>query len=168
MPTLYDLGHEFKLLCQMLETEERTPEEEESLAKMFTENDDDTAYKADGYLKVVANYSAQIEAIKSEIDRLKGKVNTATKAKESLLNGVKLYLSSTGKDILFGNIGKFRLQKKPQSVKIINDKIIPEKFFRIIPEKKEIDKATIKDALKAGEEIPGVKMSEPETYVRIY
>jgi len=167
MATLYEIGEEYRRLCELLESEELSDEEAAELASLFENNSQAESDKADGYRKILGEYVAQEEAINNEIDRLKTRVCVAQRAQERMKDRVKTYLLMTGKDALEGSLGKFRLQNKPASVEIRDAEILPAFYLRIVPEKREPDKAKIKEALKAGEDVPGAALSAPEKTLRV-
>lgn len=52
----------------------------------------------------------------------------------------------------------YRPNLPPPSVNIASDVMIPEKYLRIIPEKREPDKTLIKTALNNEEDVPGCSL----------
>ena len=48
------------------------------------------------------------------------------------------------------------------AISIVDESVVPEKFHRV---KIEIDKLAIRDALKNGEEVPGIELQRGEALV---
>jgi len=63
---------------------------------------------------------------------------------------------------LKAGIFKLRFQPTTPAISIIDESAIPEKFWIV---KREVSKASIKDAIKAGEEVPGIEIQRGETLV---
>lgn len=167
MATLYELGSEFLRLTELLESEELTEEQGAELAQMFALNDADISQKARGYRMVLAEMKASENALAEEIDRLTARKKVCQNAQERLNNRLREVMIATGRDEIDGGIGKFRLQNKPQSVEVDDQSLLTEFYLRIIPEKREPDKAKIKEALRAGNEVPGARLSAPEKMLRV-
>lgn len=79
---------------------------------------------------------------------------------DGLKNYMLTQMTLIGKDKIKTPNGLFTVarQASPASVIVHNANEIPDKFFVIIPEQKQIDKLNIKDALSGGEEVPGCEL----------
>ena len=110
--------------------------------------------KADGYARVITQLNADMAAIKTEEDRLYNRRKTI----ENRINNMKSRLQSmmelTGKTKFKTPLFSFGIQNNPASVVIDDEKMIPGDF--LIPQAPKIDKAAIKDALKAGVDMTGI------------
>ncbi|RDY22850.1 hypothetical protein CHF27_011050 [Romboutsia maritimum] len=115
--------------------------------------------KSENIIAVVRNYEATISAIKEEEKRLAEN----RKAKENKLSRLKEYtrecLERTGKMKVETNLGTVSLRKKPVSVVVEDEALIPA-LYKTTKEVVSIDKVTIKDFLKKGMEIEGCRLSD--------
>lgn len=146
---------EFLNLGINAETGEMT-EDKNQLAIWNQELTQDLKNKSANIIAVVRNQELTIEALDTEIERLK----TLKKSKENQLNRFKEYLKNVMLvnqiekiDTVLGTI-KFT---KSTSTEIYDESLIDKKFIEIITTEK-ISKEKIKSALKAGEEVQGARL----------
>lgn len=111
-------------------------------------------YKAEQIARMIVNYKADIQALKTEEDRLAAKRKALT-SRTTYLEG---YLMCNMLDLGLNNVksGTFKIviQDNPYSVTEANINALPDEFIRTIPETKEADKKAIMDHFKATGEIP--------------
>ena len=102
------------------------------------------------------------EALKAEETALYKK----RKAVENKAERLKAYLAAQmtlcGLKELKAGLFKLRFQPTTPAISIIDALVVPEKFHRV---KIEIDKLAIRDALKNGEEVPGIELQRGEALV---
>lgn len=133
MANLYNLTAQYKALEEMLE---QYPCDEE-LALALAQIEDDLETKADNYAKVIANLTADAEAITGEIERLtarkRGIDNSVRRLKESLMTSMK----ETGKQKFKTELFSFGIQKNggkaPLKVTATIDEL-PEEFRKVTVE----------------------------------
>ena len=65
-----------------------------------------------------------------------------------------------GKTKFKAGVFNFSIQKNPASVEVFDETLLPERFF--IEQQPKIDRAGIKELLKAGEEVPGAALKQTE------
>ena len=118
----------------------------------------DLKNKSANIIAVVRNQELTIEALDTEIERLKG----LKKLRENQLNKFKDYIKNVMLvnqiekiDTVLGTI-KFT---KSTSTEIYDESLIDKKFIEIVTTEK-ISKEKIKSALKAGEEVQGARLVE--------
>ena len=116
----------------------------------------DLKNKSANIIAVVRNQELTIEALDTEIERLKG----LKKLRENQLNKFKDYIKNVMLvnqiekiDTVLGTI-KFT---KSTSTEIYDESLIDKKFIEILTTEK-ISKEKIKSALKAGEEVQGARL----------
>ena len=116
----------------------------------------DLKNKSANIIVVVRNQELTIEALDTEIERLKG----LKKLRENQLNKFKDYIKNVMLvnqiekiDTVLGTI-KFT---KSTSTEIYDESLIDKKFIEIVTTEK-ISKEKIKSALKAGEEVQGARL----------
>ena len=131
-------------------------EDKNQLAIWNQELTQDLKNKSANIIAVVRNQELTIEALDTEIDRLK----TLKKSKENQLNKFKDYIKNVMLvnqiekiDTVLGTI-KFT---KSTSTEIYDESLIDKKFIEIVTTEK-ISKEKIKSALKAGEEVQGARL----------
>ena len=92
--------------------------------------------KAENIAKWIRNLEADKKAFEEEEKRFKEKKQTA----DNRIKSLKLYLEDNN----------------PPSVEVFDEALIPQQFLIAQPVK--IDRAGIKELLKAGEEVPGAEL----------
>ena len=76
---------------------------------------------------------------------------------ESFKNYIKMCMEKMGVKKIETSNGNISLRKTPESVELIDEEIIPEKFKTTVQLEK-ISKTDIKKALQEGEEVPGATL----------
>ena len=114
--------------------------------------------KAQGIIAVTRNITSQIEAIKAEEKRLAD----MRKARENHLKRLKEYvlenMQQTGKQQIKTDLGVMRIQASPARLVVNSPEDVPAEYQKIIPEHYEVDNERVKEALKAGKEVPGAEL----------
>ena len=120
---------------------------DDDLKSALSNIDDEIEIKADNIAKVLRDFDADIEALKSEEERLakKRKVieNRQKQLKEYLQNTMLVLDKRKFKTTLFS----FNIQKNAPSLKIIDESKIPEDYYKI---EKKLNKTDLKEAVKNG------------------
>lgn len=155
---LYEITESFKNLQEALENSE-----EESLSELITQSladvNDTFETKVENIVKYSKNLNAEASAIKEEIDRLNQRYKTlvkkSTRLEEYLFNALKYADRNSVKAGIF----EVSIKKNPVSLKVIDETMIPRDYFKV---KYDLDKATLKEALKNGETITGVELEAKE------
>lgn len=131
-------------------------EDKNQLAIWNQELTQDLKNKSANIIAIVRNQELTIEALDTEIERLKG----LKKLRENQLNKFKDYIKNVMLvnqiekiDTVLGTI-KFA---KSTSTEIYDESLIDKKFIEIVTTEK-ISKEKIKSALKAGEEVQGARL----------
>jgi phage host-nuclease inhibitor protein Gam len=150
---LYELTDNYRRILDMLDEGQ-----DEALQDTLDSIKDAIEQKAEGIAKIIRTMDAEAEAIKAEEQRL----NQRRKAIESRRDGLKRYLEDqlnlTGIDKVKTATFTVALQNNPPSVNVLDDTAIPQTFKVHIPEQWNVDKKAIMQALKDGQEIPGVEL----------
>lgn len=112
--------------------------------------------KAVNIAKWIRNLEADKKAFEEEEKRFKEKKQAA----DNRIKSLKLYLEDnmrlTGKTKFKAGFFSFAIQNNPPSVEVFDEALIPKQFLIAQPVK--IDRAGIKELLKAGEEVPGAEL----------
>ena len=112
------------------------------------------------------NIDGNIEAVESEIARLKKRKEVNDHLKDRLKAYLKDSMEKAGMDKIDTGIMVLAIQKNPPSVELIDETIIPASYKDIIPEQYVISKKRILEALKAGEEVKGAVLHQG-THLRL-
>lgn len=112
-------------------------------------------HKAENVCKFLTVLETTAEQFRAEEKR----ISAARKALENKAERVKEYIkeSMLNADIEKLSAGTFKLSVSlsPGSVSIDDIASVPARFLTVIPEQYQPDKAAIKAAIKAGEDVPG-------------
>lgn len=114
--------------------------------------------KAENIAKWIRNLEADKKAFEEEEKRFKEKKQAA----DNRIKSLKLYLEDnmrlTGKTKFKAGFFSFAIQNNPPSVEVFDEALLPERF--LIEQPPKIDRAGIKELLKAGEEVPGAELKQ--------
>lgn len=113
--------------------------------------------KAQGYEMVARNFEASIPAIDHEIKRLQDMKKAKQARADALRKRVKDTMLTMGVQKIACPLFELRIQKNPASVEVYEDDLVPKEFWRT-PDP-VIDKAALKEALKAGQEVQGARLT---------
>jgi len=159
---LYEISERYRNLAELLEDESI---DEESVVKALRAVEEEFGDKARNVARFIQNLKAEKEAVKAEKDRLAKK----EKALSNKCEGLTTYLLA---EMLVSKIDKIpdpvvplALRKAPPSVEVEPEAKVPEQY--IIPQEPKIDKRGLLEALKAGEQIPGVRLVSDRKYLKI-
>ena len=159
MASLYEIAGMYR---QILEMEPETDDEFGAMMTALDEVQGELSEKADNIVRYMRNLNAEAEALKAEETALYKK----RKAVENKAERLKAYLAAQmtlcGLKELKAGLFKLRFQPTAPAISIVDESAVPEKFHRV---KIEIDKLAIREALKAGEEVPGIEVQRGETLV---
>lgn len=152
---LYEIANNYMQVLQLAEAGELDKESVkdtlESISGEFEE-------KAKNCMMIVRQLESDAVSIKAEIERLKCLQDQSVKSAESLKEYIKYGMESIGRDRLDLGIFKLTLKSPTKAVEIVDASVIPEDYWRVIPETKSVDKSLIATMIKTGKEIPGAKL----------
>ena len=150
MATLYELTGIYRQIYDMDMDDETKQDTLESI-----DWNEDYENKVENYIKVMKNLDADIEARKSEIDRLK-KLNDADKSKkERMKTDLATSMELTGHEKVDTTLFKVSFRKS-EAVEV-DDFLLPE-AYKVATWK--ADKKRLKEDLKNGLEILGAELVE--------
>lgn len=138
---LYEISDELK---QVIEADEFDEEKLNDLVISFEK-------KAGGIVSFNESMQTFIDYCKSEEKRIAAKRKAVENRVASLMNYLKSCMEAA--EIMTMDVGTktLKIQSNPPSVVIDDESLIDAKFFTVIPESKQLNKAEIKTALKFGE-----------------
>ena len=164
MASVYELKQGFILLANMIEDETVS---EEDILDAWNNQTDDLKEKFENCCKYIKNVESDIAGLKEEEARLKAK-------RKSLENSIKRFkdlmhetMNAAGEKKLPCGTFTVSLQKNPESVVMDEPHIenIPEEYLKF--KEPEIDRAKIKEHLKAGVDLEGIAHLEQTEGLRI-
>jgi len=159
MASLYEIAGMYR---QVLEMEPESEDEFGAMMNALDELQGELTEKADNIVKYIRNLTAEADALKAEEAALYKKRKAAENKAERLKAYISAQMTLCGLRELRAGLFKLRFQQTPPAISIIDESAVPEKFHRV---KVEIDKLAIRDALKAGEEVPGIEVQRGEALV---
>ncbi|ADQ06485.1 Gp157 family protein [Caldicellulosiruptor hydrothermalis 108] len=147
---LYELAEQFKQLQEMLEDEGVDIDAVKNTLELV---EFDFTEKIESIAKLIRSLEYEIEVYKNEEQRIANKRKSKEKKRDWLKQYVQEQMEKVGLEKVKTPLFTVSIQTNPPSVEIVDETLIPETYFRIekIPLKKEI-----LEALKQGQEVPGV------------
>jgi dsDNA-specific endonuclease/ATPase MutS2 len=159
MASLYEIAGMYRSIIDM------EPESDEEYSAMMSALDEvhaELTEKADHIVRYIRNLNAEAEALKAEEAALYKKRRAVENKAERLKAYLAAQMTLCGLKELKAGLFKLRFQPTIPAISITDESAIPEKFQKL---KIEIDKIAIRDALKAGEEVPGIEVQRGEALV---
>lgn len=116
--------------------------------------------KAQNVAAYCLNLEAEAAAVKEVGQKILDRAQALKTRSESLRNYLYVNMKKSGISEIKANDGSFSatIRANPPAVEIAPDVILPIEFSRLIPARTEPDKGAIKEALKAGRQIDGVRL----------
>lgn len=122
---------------------------------------DEIAVKAQGYEMVARTLEMHTPAIDAEIERLTALKKQRQSAARGLRDYLKQQLIAAGITKLESPLFKLAIQNNPPSVDVYEAALIPAEFLvQAPPPPPSLDKAAVKAAIKAGRDVPGVRLTQ--------
>ena len=164
MSTLYQLTADYMELLEMAED----PDIDEQALKDTMEGIEGALeIKAEGYAKIIRMLEGDAAACDAESKRLRNKKQAIERNIDRMKKALQYSMVQTGKTKFKTPLFSFNIQKNPASVVMDEQYIenIPERF--LIHKDPEINRAAIKSAIKAGEDVGGIAHLEQTESLRI-
>jgi len=159
MASLYEIAGMYRSILDM------EPESDEEYSAMMSALDEvqvELMEKADHIVRYIRNLTAEADALKAEEAALYKKRKLAENKAERLKAYLAAQMTLCGLKELKAGLFKLKFQPTPPAISIINEAAIPEQYRKV---KIEIDKLAIRDALKNGEDVPGIEVQRGEALV---
>lgn len=164
MNTLYAITNSFVELMEKAANGEITEAEYNQLGEELAVELQNKSVNIIAYMR---NQESFIEAVKAEEKRLKDMREKTENKMEKFKQYVKENMEKLDLKEVPTELGSLKIAKNPISVEILNEDEIPGDFKKEIIETK-IDKTAIKDHFKeTGEVVPGVKIIDDKTSLRV-
>lgn len=152
---LYDLVGNYKKVYEMDLDDETWQDTLESIDSAIEQ-------KADGVMYVIRNLEVDVIGLKDEEKRLKSKREVAERKIKRLKQYLQENMEAVGKTKFKTQLFAYNIQNNPASLKLTDEKLIPEKYYTVETSRKYDNKA-IKDDLKAGKVINGAELKTSQS-----
>lgn len=152
---LYDLAGNYKKVYEMDLDDETWQDTLESIDSAIEQ-------KADGVMYVIRNLEVDVIGLKDEEKRLKSKREVAERKIKRLKQYLQENMEAVGKTKFKTQLFAYNIQNNPASLKLTDEKLIPEKYYTVETSRKYDNKA-IKDDLKAGQVINGAELKTSQS-----
>jgi len=123
---------------------------------------DDMQDKAQGYEYVARSLEAETPAMMAEIERLQARIASRAKSAQALRESLLTHMRGAGLDKIESAMFTFSVRKNPHSVEISDAAALPPIYWHLPEPKPPVaapDKKKIIEALKAGGDVPGARLS---------
>ena len=160
---LYELNQNFNNLVSVLENTE-----DENIKELIKNSMDqltlETNEKIENIIKYIKNLEAEAEALEKESKRLNDRKIKTLKKVDNLKGYLKDFTSSLESKKYHTGIFNISIRKNAAAIIIENEFLVPSEFVKteII---RKVDKIALKEKLKAGEVIEGVKLQQTESII---
>jgi len=164
MASLYELTGEYLQLMEMMEDPELDPQ---TLADTMEGIEGELEVKAENYAKMMRSLDSDVAGLKAEEERLRNRRQTIENNIKRMKQALQSMMEITGKVKFKTDLFSFGIQNNPASV------VLDEQYIENIPEEylkyrdPEVDKAKIKEDLKAGKNLEGIAHLEQTQSLRI-
>ena len=164
MASVYELKQGFILLANMIEDETVS---DEDILDAWNNQTDDLKEKFENCCKYIKNVESDIAGLKEEEARLKAKRKALENSIERFKGLMHETMNAAGEKKLPCGTFTVSLQKNPESVVMDEQYIenIPEEYLKF--KEPEIDRAKLKEHLKAGVDLKGIAHLEQTEGLRI-
>ena len=163
MSSIYEITQDYLYLMEMAEMEEV---DAQMVADTLEAVEGELEYKAEAYAKIMKNLEGDIQALKSEEERLSQKRKTIENNIKRMKEALQSVMEVTGKTKFKTQLFSFGIQNNAPSVVITADiKDIPAEYLRI--KEPEVDKTAIKKAIQEGIDLSDIAHLEQSQSLRI-
>ena len=157
MRTLYDLGDAFNGVMDMALDETM---DLNVLEECLQTIEADIAVKCERGIGLIRNLDTLREGMEKESKRLSEQARILKNRIESIKVWYQRNLDAMGKSKVTTTLGTMTVQNNPPSLKVTDADQIPICYLTLVPARYEVDKDAVKNALKAGEEVPGAHLEQ--------
>lgn len=155
LPTFDHIEEELSAMLSIPD-EELTEEQKLDLEQYLDELGQQEADKIDRFCQFVRIETERAEAIKAESKRLARKAQTAQSRIDYIKDRYLSIMQQHGVRKISGKVYTASVRES-QAVAIENQAVIPEEFWKV-KEERSVDKAMVKNSIKAGIEVPGCSL----------
>ena len=145
--TLYQLTEQFQTLLEMSQDPSIDPK---TLEDTMDALEGEIEVKADGYARVMAELKGRSETLGAEIERLQKHKKACDGNRDRIGDQLMGAMIATGKTKFETDLFSFSVRKTPGTLQITDESQVDIEF--LIPQKPQIDKTGIRNAIKAGKQ----------------
>jgi len=166
MATLFDLTDQAQsILFDLERLDDMEPDEQTALKQTLvvelTAVEAQLAQKVDGYVYAYDELTARANARKEEAKKLTELARGDTNRADNLKEVAKMAAAFLARKKLVGNTREIVVSSGGFAVDVVDDKLVPHQFQRLIPATFVVEKKLISDHIKATGEVPaGVETRE--------
>ena len=166
MSTLYELTGQMLQLQDIL-AEEDNEEYVQTVLDTMEGIDFEFELKADNYARIIRNLTADVEGLKTEIDRLSSRKKSVENNIAALKTRLEYSMIQLGKEKFKTELFSFGIQNNPPSVVMDEQYLenIPAEY--LIPQEPKIDRKKIKEDIQAGKDLKGIAHLAQSRSIRI-
>ncbi len=162
--SLYNITNKFVEIMDKAQEGELTEEEYSELGNELALELQNKSSNIIGYIK---NSESLLDAMKTEEKRLADIRKQGEKKLDKFYQYVKENMERLGLEEIPTELGKLKITKNPMSIEIENEDEIPSEFKKEVTTT-QVDKTAIKNHFKdTGEIIPGIRIVDNKTSLRI-
>lgn len=162
--SLYNITNKFVEIMDKAQEGELTEEEYNELGNELALELQNKSSNIIGYIK---NSESLLDAMKTEEKRLADIRKQGEKKLDKFYQYVKENMERLGLEEIPTELGKLKITKNPMSIEIENEDEIPSEFKKEVTTT-QVDKTAIKNHFKdTGEIIPGIRIVDNKTSLRI-
>lgn len=151
---LYELTEAYQNIQQLI------IEGRDDLDDVLAQLDDAIDQKAEGYGRVIRNLEAQVKALREEEKRLADKRRSIENNIKRLKDNLQESMLTNDKRRIETPLFTFRIQKNAPSVRIVDEDLIPKRFYA--EQAPKLMRKELTKALKE-KEIPGAELQQTES-----
>ena len=157
---LYELAENYKQVLRLVESEEV---DTDTIKDTLESIEGAIEEKAKNIALLVQGLGSDADIIKAEEKRLAERRKAIENKQKWLKNYLQGQMEYAGIDKLKSPTHTIALQKNPPRLELSDESKIPSKFLVHIPERYEVDKKELKEALKRGEEVEGAELAQSKS-----
>ena len=150
MTALYEMTGQYRELMEM--AEELDEQVFQDTLEMIQEGINE---KAENIAMLMRNINGDVEALKAEEKRLQERRRSLEKKHDNMKSYLQEQMIAADMDKVPSTLFKIAIRNNPPKVSVLDENVIPDNYFIT---KRQLDKTTLKDALKNGEEIEGAQL----------
>ena len=159
MANIYELTSGIQILWDLMDQGEL---DDDTLIDAMENSQEELNIKLENYCKFIKNLEADIAGLKEEEKRLAARRKTMENTIERAKAAMQWAMNAAGEKKVKGNLFTISLQANPEKVVLETEDInsIPTDYIRM--KEPEIDKAKVKEDLKAGKELSFARLERTE------
>ena len=159
MANIYELTQGIQMLWDLMDAGEL---DDDTLIDAMENTQEELNVKLENYCKFIKNLESDIDGLKAEEKRLAAKRKTMENTIERAKKAMQWAMNAAGEKKVKGSLFTISIQKNPEKVVLETEDVnlIPSHYVKY--KEPEIDKAKVKEDLKAGVELSFARLEQSE------